>query len=105
MHRSSIMRGAALFPGAPMSVVAMEAAKLITVGGLPGAGGSRPRLTAASSSPWLPGLPVIKATGVYGQLVAAPVGDRGAPRWWQRHRAQPLRPEVAAHTVGDLDRG
>jgi hypothetical protein len=70
-----------LFPGSPMSVVemavAMESAKLVTAGWL----ASRWRVTL-----WLwrlvlmvlvAGLAVINATGVYAQLVAAHVAERG----------------------------
>ena len=72
-----------LFPGAPLSVVAMavamEAAKLVTAGWL----ARRWRVTAWT---WrlvivalVCGLAVINATGVYAQLVAAHMGERGAP--------------------------
>ena len=52
------------------------------------------------------GLAVINATGVYAQLVAAHVGERG----WatsaveMQDAALAARVEVAAHSVADLDR-
>jgi hypothetical protein len=99
-----------LFPGAPMSViamaVAMESAKLVTAGWL----ARRWRETA-----WLwrgvlvtlvAGLAVINAAGVYAQLVAAHVGERGAATSALETQDAVLaaRIEVAAHTVADLDR-
>lgn len=99
-----------LFPGSPMSVVAMalamEAAKLVTAGWL----ARRWRATA-----WIwrgilvalvAGLAAINATGVYAQLVAAHVGARGAvaAELETRDAALAARIEVAAHTVADLDR-
>ncbi len=52
------------------------------------------------------GLAVINATGVYAQLVAAHVGERGAAvaGLETRDGALAARIEVAAHTVADLDR-
>jgi hypothetical protein len=52
------------------------------------------------------GLAVINATGVYAQLVAAQVGERGAAvaGLETRDAALAARIEVAAHTVADLDR-
>lgn len=99
-----------LFPGSPMSVVAMavamESAKLVTAGWL----ARRWRTTA-----WVwrtvlvalvAGLAVINAAGVYAQLVAAHVGERGAVAAVLETRDADLaaRIEVAAHTVADLDR-
>jgi hypothetical protein len=99
-----------LFPGAPVSViamaVAMESAKLVTAGWL----ARRWRVTA-----WVwrgvlvalvTGLAIINATGVYAQLVAAHVGDRGAATSAIETQDAILaaRIEVAAHTVADLDR-
>jgi hypothetical protein len=98
-----------LFPGAPMSVVAMavamEAAKLVTAGWL----ARRWRVTA-----WIwrtvlvalvAGLAVINAAGVYAQLVAAHVGERGAVAAGLETQDATLaaRIEVAAHAVADLD--
>ena len=51
------------------------------------------------------GLAVINATGVYAQLVAAHVGERGAAQAHLETQTAGLdtRIEVAAHTVADLD--
>jgi hypothetical protein len=51
------------------------------------------------------GLAVINATGVYAQLVAAHVGERGAAQSAIEMESATLsaRIEVAAHTVADLD--
>jgi hypothetical protein len=70
-----------LFPGASLAVVvmafAMEGAKLVTTGWL----AERWRLTAPvwrlTLAVLVAGLAVINATGVYAQLVAAHVGERG----------------------------
>jgi hypothetical protein len=106
----SIKGMAVLFPGAPLSVVgmavAMESAKLVTVGWL----ARRWRVTA-----WLwrivlvalvAGLAVINAAGVYAQLVAAHIGERGAAvaGLESQDAALAARIEVAAHTVADFDR-
>jgi hypothetical protein len=99
-----------LFPGAPMSVIgmacAMEASKLVTAGWL----ARRWRATA-----WIwrlvlvalvAGLAVSNAAGVYAQLVAAHVGDRGAATAAieTQEAALVARTDVAAHNVADLDR-
>jgi hypothetical protein len=99
-----------LFPGAPLAVVgmaiAMEAAKLVTAGWL----ARRWRATA-----WIwrgilvalvAGLAVINASGVYAQLVAAHLGDRGAAMAGleTQDAALAARIEVAAHAVADFDR-
>src|SRR5258707_716956 len=71
-----------LFPGSPLSVIgmacAMEIAKLVTAGWLA-------RRWRATALVWrialvvlVAGLAVINAAGVYAQLVAAHVGERGA---------------------------
>jgi hypothetical protein len=99
-----------LFPGAPLSVVAMafamEAAKLVTAGWL----ARRWRMTAWT---WrliivalVCGLAVINATGVYAQLVAAHIGERGAAQSAiaTQDAALAARIDVQAHTVADLDR-
>jgi hypothetical protein len=99
-----------LFPGSPMSVVgmavAMESAKLVTAGWL----ARRWRATA-----WIwrlvlvvlvAGLAIINAAGVYAQLVAAHVGDRGAATSLVETQDATLvaRIAVQTHTVADLDR-
>jgi hypothetical protein len=99
-----------LFPGAPLSVVAMavamEAAKLVTAGWL----ARRWRMTAWT---WrltivalVCGLAVINATGVYAQLVAAHISERGAAQSAiaTHDAALAARIDVQAHTVADLDR-
>jgi hypothetical protein len=99
-----------LFPGAPLPVagmaLAMEGAKLVTVGWLT----RRWRVTAwvwrITLVTLIAGLAVINAAGVYAQLVAAHVGDRGATASAvETHDATlAARIEVQAHTVADLDR-
>jgi hypothetical protein len=82
----SIRGMAVLFPGAPLSVIgmaiAMEGAKLVTAGWL----ARRWRATAwfwrLALVVLVAGLAVINATGVYAQLVAAHVGERGAATSW-----------------------
>jgi len=99
-----------LFPGAPLSVVAMavamEAAKLVTAGWL----ARRWRMTAWT---WrltivalICGLAVINATGVYAQLVAAHVGVRGEAQAAivMQDAALAARIDVQADVVADLDR-
>jgi hypothetical protein len=97
-----------LFPGAPMAVVAMavamETAKLVTAGWL----ARRWRTTA-----WIwrlvlvvlvAGLAVINAAGVYAQLVAAHVGERGAAvaNVSAQDAALAARIDVQGHVVADL---
>jgi len=99
-----------LFPGAPLAVVAMalamETAKLVTAGWL----ARRWRVTAwvwrLTLVALVAGLAVINATGVYAQLVAAHVGERGAATSAieMQDAALAARIEVQAHTVADLDR-
>jgi hypothetical protein len=99
-----------LFPGASLAVVvmasAMEGAKLVTVGWL----AQRWRLTAlawrVTLAVLVAGLAVINATGVYAQLVAAHVGERGPATLALKMQDAALaaRVGVAAHTVADLDR-
>ena len=99
-----------LFPGSPLSVIgmsiAMEGAKLVTAAWLA-------RRWRATAWVWrlglvvlVTGLAVINATGVYAQLVAAHVGDRGAAQSAIETQDATLaaRIEVAAHIVADLDR-
>jgi hypothetical protein len=98
-----------LFPSSPLSVVgmavAMEAAKLVTAGWL----ARRWRATA-----WIwrgilialvAGLAFINATGVYAQLVAAHVGERGAVTAAVDAQDATLvaKIDVQAHVVADLD--
>jgi hypothetical protein len=99
-----------LFPGASLAVAvmafAMEGAKLVTTGWL----ARRWRMTAPvwrlTLAALVAGLAVINATGVYAQLVAAHVGERGlATSAIEMQDAALAAPaEVATHTVTDLDR-
>jgi len=99
-----------LFPGAPLAIIAMaaamEAAKLITAGWL----ARRWRATAvvwrAALTAFVFGLAVINAAGVYAQLVAAHVGDRGAATSRIEEQTADLEAKISvqAHTVADLDR-
>ena len=99
-----------LLPGAPTAIigmaVAMEAAKLVTAGWL----AARWQVT---SSIWcgvlialVAGLAVINAAGVFSQLMAAHVGERGAAVAGLETQDATLaaRIEVAAHIVATLDR-
>ncbi len=99
-----------LFPGTPVLVIAMasmmEASKLVTAGWLA-------RRWRGTAWVWrftlvvlVLGLAVINATGVYAQLVAAHVGERGAATSAieTQDAALAAKIEVAAHTVADLDR-
>lgn len=99
-----------LFPGSPVSVIAMacamEGAKLVTAGWLA-------RHWRATAWLWrgvlvvlVAGLAVINAAGVYAQLVAAHVGERGAAQSAVETQDATLaaRIEVAAGRVADLDR-
>jgi hypothetical protein len=99
-----------LFPGSPMSVIAMacamEGAKLVTAGWL----ARRWRATAwvwrVILAALVAGLAVINAAGVYAQLVAAHVGERGAATAAIETQDATLatRIEAAAARVGDLDK-
>ncbi len=99
-----------LFPGAPTAVigmaVAMEASKLVTVGWL----AARWRVTLwvarLTLVTLIAGLAVINATGVYAQLVAAHVGDRGGvtAAIETQDAALAARIDVQAHVVADIDR-
>jgi hypothetical protein len=99
-----------LFPGAPVLIVAMasmmEASKLVAAGWL----ARRWRLTAwvwrLALVTLVAGLAVINAAGVYAQLVAAHVGERGeaAAAVETQDATLASRIDVQAHTVADLDR-
>jgi hypothetical protein len=98
-----------LFPGSPQAIVAMaatmEAAKLVTAGWL----ARRWRLTAwvwrLALMAFVFGLAVINATGVYAQLVAAHVGERGAAQAGLATQDAVLagKIEVATHALADVD--
>jgi hypothetical protein len=99
-----------LFPGSPLSVVgmavAMESAKLVTAGWL----ARRWRTTALVwrlvLAALVAGLAVINAAGVYAQLVAAHVGERGAASAALETQTGRIDAsiEVATSKVTDLDR-
>ncbi len=99
-----------LFPGAPMSVVgtaiAMEGAKLVTAGWLAHRWRGTAWVWRLVLAGLVAGLAIINAAGVYAQLVAAHVGERGAAQWAleTQDAALAARIEVAAHSVADLDR-
>jgi hypothetical protein len=98
-----------LFPGAPLAVVAMaiamETAKLVTAGWLASRWRATARVWRLVLVTLVAGLAVINATGVYAQLVAAHVGERGAAvaRLETQDAALASRIEVARHAVADLD--
>jgi hypothetical protein len=99
-----------LFPGAPAAVVGMtitmETAKLVAAAWV----AQRWRATAwiwrFALIAFVAGLAVINATGVYAQLVAAHVGERGAAQSAieTQDAALAARIDVQAHAVADLDR-
>jgi len=99
-----------LFPGSPNSVIAMaiamEAAKLITAGWLARRWRATALIWRAALVAFVFGLAVINAAGVYAQLVAAHVGDRGAATSRLEERTADLDAKISvqAHTVADLDR-
>jgi hypothetical protein len=99
-----------LFPGSPNSVIAMaiamEAAKLITAGWLARRWRATALIWRAALVAFVFGLAVINAAGVYAQLVAAHVGDRGAATSAieTQDAALAAKIDVQAHKVADLDR-
>jgi hypothetical protein len=99
-----------LFPGAPMAVVgmaiAMETARLVTAGWLARRWHATAWLWRLVLVALVAGLAVINAAGVYAQLVAAHVGERGATTAAieTQDAALAARIELASHNVADLDR-
>jgi hypothetical protein len=99
-----------LFPGAPISVVgmaaAMESAKLVTAGWLARRWRKTPFTWRAVLAALVAGLAVINAAGVYAQLVAAHVGDRGNLRAAIDTQSATIdaKLESQIHIVADLDR-
>jgi hypothetical protein len=99
-----------LFPGAPTAIVtmgvAMEAAKLVTVGFLAHQWRLLGRLSRAVLVTLVAGLAAINAAGVYSQLVAAHFGDRVTATSAVETEASALaaKTEVQSQTVADLDR-
>jgi hypothetical protein len=98
-----------LFPGAPVAVVAMaiamEAAKLVTAGWLARRWRTTAWITRLTLMAFVFGLAVINGVGVFSQLVAAHVGERGAAAAAIETQDAELaaRIEVATHVVADLD--
>jgi len=99
-----------LFPGSPVPVIgmsiAMEAAKLITAGWLARRWHATALIWRAALVAFVFGLAVINAAGVYAQLVAAHVGDRGAATSRLEEQTADIEAKISvqAHTVADLDR-
>jgi hypothetical protein len=99
-----------LFPGSPLSVIgmsiAMEGAKLVTAGWLARRWRSTAWVWRLVLVVLVAGLAVINATGVYAQLVAAHVGERGAATSAIETQTAALDSRIAVqqHTVDDLDR-
>jgi hypothetical protein len=105
----SVKGMAVLFPGAPAAVVAMsvtmEAAKLVTAAWIARRWGVTAWVWRLALVTLVGGLAIINATGVYAQLVAAHVGDRGAATSAIETQASSLdeKINVQAHNVADLD--
>jgi hypothetical protein len=105
----SIQGMTVLFPGAPIAIVAMastmEAAKLATVAWLARQWRSTSWLFRAALVTLVIGLAAINAAGVYGQLVAAHLGDRPTLTASAESSAASFaaRIEVQVALVSDLD--
>jgi uncharacterized coiled-coil protein SlyX len=86
--------------------VAMEAAKLITAGWLARRWRATALIWRAALVAFVFRLAVINAAGVYAQLVAAHVGDRGAVTSRLEEQTADLEAKISvqARTVADLDR-
>jgi hypothetical protein len=99
-----------LFPGAPAAVVgmalAMESAKLVTAGWLAHRWRDMAWAWRCILFALVTGLAVINGVGVFSQLVAAHVGERGAAAASieMQDAALTARIDVQAHAVADLDR-
>jgi len=99
-----------LFPGAPLTIVAMavamEGAKLITAGWLAARWNATATLWRGVLVAMVTGLALINGVGVFSQLVAAHVGERGAAASAieTQDAALAAKIEVAAGKVADLDR-
>jgi hypothetical protein len=99
-----------LFPGAPAAVVwmtiTMETAKLVAAAWVARRWRATGWIWRFALIAFITGLAVINATGVYAQLVAAHVGERGAAQSAieAQDAALAARAELAAQTVADLDR-
>jgi hypothetical protein len=98
-----------LFPGAPVAVIAMSAAmelgKLVTAGWLARHWRAISWTTRNVLSALVLMIAGINAAGVYSQLVAAHVGERGQAQASvaTQDAALAARIEVASHAVADLD--
>jgi hypothetical protein len=99
-----------LFPGAPGSVVtmavAMESAKLVTAGWLAARWRVTPWIARITLLTLVVGLAVINGVGVFSQLVAAHVGERGGvtAAIEAQDAALAAQIEVQAGVVADLVR-
>jgi uncharacterized coiled-coil protein SlyX len=99
-----------LFPGAPLLIIAMasmmEACKLVTAGWLARRWHTTMWFWRYILVALIAGLALINAAGVYAQLVAAHVGDRGAATSRLEEQTADLEAKISvqAHTVADLDR-
>jgi hypothetical protein len=99
-----------LFPGAPLLIIAMatmmESAKLVTAGWLTRRWGLTAWIWRAVLVALVAGLALINAAGVYAQLVAAHVGERGAAESALAVHRESLDSRIAVqqHNVADLDR-
>jgi len=99
-----------LFPGTPLLIIAMatmmETSKLITAGWLAQRWQATTWIWRLVLVVLVAGLALINAAGVYAQLVAAHVGERGAATSAieTQDAALAARIDVQAHAVADLDR-
>jgi hypothetical protein len=99
-----------LFPGAPILIIAMasmmEASKLVAAGWLARCWHMTVWIWRAVLVALISGLAIINASGVYAQLVAAHVGQRGKTAAVQETQDATIaaRIEMAAHNVADIDR-
>jgi hypothetical protein len=99
-----------LFPGAPLTIiamaVAMECAKLVTAGWLAGHWGVTAVLWRGVLVTLVAGLALVNAAGVFSQLVAAHVGERGsaAAAIETQDAALAAKIEVAAAQLADVER-
>jgi hypothetical protein len=106
----SIKGMAKLFPGDAVSVIcmaaAMESAKLVTAGWLSRRWGATAWIWRLVLVVLVAALAVINAAGVYAQLVAAHVGERGAAQAAVQMQGANVdaKIEVAAARVADLDK-
>jgi hypothetical protein len=99
-----------IFPGSPVPVIgmaiAMEGAKLITAGWLARRWSAIAPVWRLALVTFVFGLAVINATGVFAQLVAAHVGERGAAQsdLEAKDAALAAKLESQNHILADLDR-